>query len=240
MYRYCTNDLIPIIICKCACLKPACDHLYDLSGCPADKISAKVEEIFLRLEWKLIIILRRSCDFIILPMRPCQFIPILTGLLRCLTDCPAGKYLATVGNDAVSDCINCPIGKFSAGGGSSSCTTCAAGKYGTAKGAVSCDSCPSRSTSIGGGNYVSCQCNAGYTGPDGSGPACRAARLASISAFTGQYLYKVNFSYHLLEIFMYKYPFCTIVQCSQAESSKSSNSRLYVLVSADIEFRVVM
>jgi allantoicase len=50
------------------------------------------------------------------------------GASVCL-DCPAGKYLATQGNDAESDCVLCGAGKYSSTPGAATCIECGAGKY---------------------------------------------------------------------------------------------------------------
>ena len=46
-----------------------------------------------------------------------------SSVTTCL-NCPAGTYLETIGNDALSDCMACGAGKYSVLNGSSSVTTC--------------------------------------------------------------------------------------------------------------------
>lgn len=110
------------------------------------------------------------------------------------TSCGAGKYLASTGSQSSADCTACPSGKFSTTELASQveCTGCAAGKYGGTTGLTTCTSCPDRSTSSGNGGFRSCKCAAGYTGPDGSGPACDSIMIHSMKSMLGQYLYELT------------------------------------------------
>jgi hypothetical protein len=105
------------------------------------------------------------------------------GSAAC-TACGAGTYSETEG---ASTCINCLAGKYSATGGARGCLSCPAGKYSTAIQASSeatCLSCPGNSMSITGSTEVSsCQCEAGYSGPDGG--ACLACAAGSHKATAG-------------------------------------------------------
>ena len=57
--------------------------------------------------------------------------------------------------------------------GSGPCTLCGPGRYSAEPGQVTCIACPSNSSSgPGSGNVTDCECNAGYSGPDGG--ACVA------------------------------------------------------------------
>ena len=99
--------------------------------------------------------------------------------------CPIGKYKDNVGSSA---CLNCPANKntASSGAGNSNlcqcisgyyntnpddaCLACDAGKYRAGLGsAVACDDCPTSSTTlaVAQDEAMDCQCNVGFTGPDG-------------------------------------------------------------------------
>jgi hypothetical protein len=70
------------------------------------------------------------------------------GASVCL-DCPAGKYLATQGNNAESDCVLCGAGKYSSTPGAATCIECGAGTYSSALGASVCLDCPAGKYSAG-------------------------------------------------------------------------------------------
>ena len=68
-------------------------------------------------------------------------------------------------------CTACVAGSYKTTVGSVSCTLCAVNTYGTAVAAISitsCVACPGNTTSVTGSSQnTSCQCKAGYSGPDG-------------------------------------------------------------------------
>jgi hypothetical protein len=68
--------------------------------------------------------------------------PTYQGAVTC-TNCAAGTYLVTKGDDTVTDCVPCVNGKFSAAKGataSDTCSDCVAGKFSLA-GASICINC---------------------------------------------------------------------------------------------------
>jgi hypothetical protein len=77
-------------------------------------------------------------------------------------------------------CTTCASGSYKPTVGSQSCTLCDANTYGTVVAVISvmsCVACPGNSTSVAGSSQnTSCQCNRGYSGPNG-GPcdACLQA-----------------------------------------------------------------
>jgi hypothetical protein len=64
----------------------------------------------------------------------------LAGAIAC-RDCVAGTYLATEGNDAVTDCVLCGLGKYSSAMGASACLDCTSGKFSGVPGALVCTNC---------------------------------------------------------------------------------------------------
>ena len=99
----------------------------------------------------------------------------------CVT-CPANSASAA-GSAAANDCVcepghtganggpcePCPPGTFKEDIGAGECTLCESGTYSKASGAASkdtCTLCSAVSSSKSGAGSTTCECNAGYTGPD--------------------------------------------------------------------------
>ena len=122
-----------------------------------------------------------------------------TGSAAC-TDCGAATYSTTVGATVATTCIGCPTSSNSpissvaftactcnvgfTGPDGGPCTTCLTGTWKSATGSGACTGCPLYS----GGNCApcidatGCQCNAGYSGPNGgSCGACASATYKSTS-----------------------------------------------------------
>lgn len=70
----------------------------------------------------------------------------LTGMSEC-TNCPVGKYGTSIGKSSVAQaCIDCAPGYWQANEGSTRpCVVCAAGKYQALNGSSSCNNCPAGS-----------------------------------------------------------------------------------------------
>ena len=93
--------------------------------------------------------------------------------------CEVGKFKNDVSD---KDCTECEPGKFSTN--FLQCTECDAGKYQNVSGSSSCMNCPQHSSSEAGSNQsTDCECNKGYTGPDG-GP-CTACVAGKYKGETG-------------------------------------------------------
>ena len=93
--------------------------------------------------------------------------------------CQAGTYKDQVGSGA---CVTCGAGEFSAAG-SISCGGCGADTY-AASGAGACSACPADSQAPAGSSVVEdCECNAGYTGPDGG--SCEACGVGFYKPLKG-------------------------------------------------------
>jgi hypothetical protein len=106
------------------------------------------------------------------------------------TDCAAGKFSTAQGAVAESTCVACAAGKFSPAEGAaaeSTCEDCAAGKFSGAEGAAAestCAPCPARSDSPAGSTVVvDCECDPGYTGPDGG--ECAACPYGTFKPLAG-------------------------------------------------------
>jgi rubredoxin len=65
---------------------------------------------------------------------------VQSGAIAC-RDCVAGKYLATEGNNAATDCVLCGLGKYSSAMGVSVCLDCTSGKFSEVVGALVCTNC---------------------------------------------------------------------------------------------------
>ena len=55
--------------------------------------------------------------------------------------CPKGKYLTSTANDDISDCEDCPVGRFNSNEGNDECTLCIRGYYSDSSGQSSCTAC---------------------------------------------------------------------------------------------------
>ena len=103
--------------------------------------------------------------------------------------CPDGKEAPTRPAYDSAACQDCGAGKFrsTASQGSSGCESCQAGKFSTANGAISestCQSCPANSVSLAGSSVITaCECDKGYTGPDGG--TCQACAQGKYKESTG-------------------------------------------------------
>ena len=103
--------------------------------------------------------------------------------------CPDGKEAPTRPAHDSAACQDCGAGKFRsmAFQGSSGCESCQAGKFSTASGAISestCQSCPANSVSLAGSSVITaCECEKGYTGPDGG--TCQACAQGKFKGSTG-------------------------------------------------------
>ena len=75
----------------------------------------------------------KTCDRRILIRRPRAESAGQAGATACY-DCVAGKYLATEGNDAETDCMLCARGTYSYSVGVSVCLECVSGKYADTEG----------------------------------------------------------------------------------------------------------
>ena len=130
-----------------------------------------------------------------------------TSLSDCCPDCQLGEHYTDL--DMNCDCSLCPDGKeaptrpaYNSGAcqdcgagkfrsqelqGSSGCELCQAGKFSTASGAISestCQSCPANSVSLAGSSVITaCECDRGYTGPDGG--TCQACAQGKYKEITG-------------------------------------------------------
>ena len=92
--------------------------------------------------------------------------------------CPAGRYKGAFGPET---CDRCPVGKYqglTAQNSTAACQQCERAEYAPA-GAGSCRPCPAHTSARWAlPNATDCQCNAGYTGPDGGNcSACGAGRF---------------------------------------------------------------
>ena len=89
------------------------------------------------------------------------------GKTSCL-DCEAGKYQTDQGNTI---CLDCEAGKYQTEHGAEECFECAAGKYSeilAARDPSTCLNCTQNSVSPSGSSLPThCECNIGYTGPNG-------------------------------------------------------------------------
>jgi hypothetical protein len=82
------------------------------------------------------------------------------------------------------DCEICAAGTYKSNSGSEACASCPADSYNSVAGSTSCTACPADLSSVTGSTSLNnCMCNAGYTGPDGSGPceACEEGKYKSIA-----------------------------------------------------------
>jgi hypothetical protein len=101
----------------------------------------------------------------------CQagFYKTRVGNSPCLP-CEAGKYKANIG---VGTCAPCEAGKYTANTGAGTCAPCEAGSFNENEGSDECQQCPDNMTSpLGSVSDEECQCEEGYSGPDG-GPCTK-------------------------------------------------------------------
>jgi hypothetical protein len=76
----------------------------------------------------------------------CHSQPPTSQRASACQDCVAGKYLATEGNDAATDCLPCAKGKYSSAPGVSVCVDCTSGKYSATEGNTNESSCVQQPT----------------------------------------------------------------------------------------------
>jgi len=97
--------------------------------------------------------------------------------------CVAGKFSAGLGQISDTACQNCAVGKFSTAA-ASVCTNCAVGSYAAITGSSECTKCPSNSSSPSASiASTACQCNAGFSGPNGG--SCIVCAAGTFKAVTG-------------------------------------------------------
>jgi hypothetical protein len=101
----------------------------------------------------------------------------------CGIVCPAGQALSGLGS-----CVNCDVGKYQPDAGQDSCILCDDGTYQDETGKTICKNCPANSFSLYMNDFsleeiVDCECNAGYTGPDGG--TCTACVVGKYKLITG-------------------------------------------------------
>ena len=114
-------------------------------------------------------------------MQAWQFCPSPARCIDGCYDCPANSVSAVGVNTLLdckcnkgstgadgSSCQLCPAGKYKDTTGNAQCSDCLAGTYTAGLGHAICTSCPTNSVSAAGSTiHTACQCNPGYTGPNG-------------------------------------------------------------------------
>ena len=113
------------------------------------------------------------------------------------TQCPTFAH-SPAGSGAVTACVCnagyagpaggpcsvCEAGKFTPPHATGTCTDCAEGTYSAAAGATECSLCPSNAHSpTGSSTVLACQCNSGYSGPDG-GPCAEVQTTTHVAPAT--------------------------------------------------------
>lgn len=117
--------------------------------------------------------------------RPCGsgFYQDVGGESFCKT-CPAGKYLPTTQGISLENCLECPIGAFTAQNGSSACLFCVPGKYQFSLGASFCANCIAGQYSTMDGSTVCSSCVSGKYQEEVGGTTCIQCPVCK----TGMYL----------------------------------------------------